>query len=117
MSQSTSVCVVYFALLAALYGHRSGRHAYFLSKEFWGLPTISNTQETGYKNTFYPRGKWSYVRFILICNPYSGQIAWFGPWEEPSYNRIILISGLLSPYRFSVYYHYILPNIPILRAK
>ena len=60
-----------------------------------GLISVESTLETGYKNTFYPRGKWSYIRFILICNPYSGQIARVGSWEEPSYNRIILVSGLL----------------------
>ena len=46
-------------------------------------------------NTFYPKGKWYFIRFILICDPYSGQIALFGSWEEQCYNGIILISGRL----------------------
>ena len=58
----------------------------------------SHKLETGYKNTFYPRGKWSYKRFIIICTPYSGQNAWFGSGEEPSYIRSSYI-------RFPVYLH------------
>ena len=59
------------------------------------IDDIEITLETGYENTFYPRGKWSYIRFILICDTYSasGQIAWFGSWEKPSYSLIILIPG------------------------
>ena len=39
------------------------------------VEALLSTLETGYKNTFYPRGKWSFIRFYLTCNPYSGQIA------------------------------------------
>ena len=36
--------------------------------EDYRLGRKSSTLETGYKNTFYPREKWSYIRFILICD-------------------------------------------------
>ena len=37
----------------------------------------------------------SYMRCVIICNPYSGQITCFGSWKKQSYKWFILISGLL----------------------
>ena len=53
------------------------------------------TLETGYENTFYPRGKWSYIRFILISGIFLFASKQFGSQEN------CLIGGLFLYPAFS----------------